>query len=457
MVLDQLLAESKQLKSPEARVLAIEEAQNKLAATETPNQLEQLLQDPVSLLKLLGAGVAAAKGAPGLAAGIGLGTIGKAGQLAAEKKAAKAEQTEQLQEQHEQAMQRIDKQQARIANIMVANPESLEGIDPTSLGVLITGREIPMDPTSKRAQALNTEHRQEQYELMVSRLTEATTDQDRRVIVDEIERHMGWKLPDPVKKAMSAEVDGSYATSVNEALMRDVFFNPKAGQTGLDAFQAAVDAGETDQLWKHAGNVTWTEDASNVSIPDETWKLIEQMNAWWADPTVPMEEKLSTGGDAEKIAQIVFKDQPGSLSLLQSKVSATAPWLTGMDAASIAFRANSKLSSFDQVLGLSEFTQEGANRPEIMRQRTETAISQTDDARRGAAVANAQDKILTGSQRMAEELGSRYTAGAYISATKLAMTRAEKSLGEGATAADFDRAYTQELAKMIAYLKNKEQ
>lgn len=456
MVLDQLLAESRKLKSPEARALAIEEAQAKLAATETPSQLDELLKNPVSLLKLLGAGVAAAKGQPGLAAGIGLGTVGKAGQLAAEKKQAKIEQQTQLQEQHEQALERIDKQQARIANIMVANPDALEGIDPVSLGVLITGREMPMDPTSKRMQLLNTEKRKEKYELMVKRLTEATTDQDRRTIVDGIEKHMGWKIPDEVKTAMSREVDGEYQTTINKNLMQHVFFNPKSGQTGLDAFQRAVDAGEEDQLWKYVGDVAWTEDGNEISIPDETWKLINRINQWWADPSVPQEDKLATGGDLEKIANIVFREEPGSLTLLRSKLSASAPWLTGMDAASIALRTNGQLNQFGQVVGVSEYLgadEEG--RADIIRQRTAASIAQADDTRRGAAVANVHEKVTTGATRMSQAVPG-YGTGTYIDFANRAIDRASKTLGEGATAADFDREYDRILNLYIEELKRRQ-
>ena len=456
MVLDELLSESKQLKSPEARVLAIEEAQAKLAQTETPSQLEELFKNPVQLLKLVGAGYAAMKGQPGLAGGLALGTLGKAGQLSAEKKAAKIEQQGELADQHEQAMTRIDKQQNRIANIMVANPDSLAGIDPVSLGVLITGREIPMDPTSKRAQALNTTHRQEQYELMVQRLGKATTDQDRKTIVNEIEAHMGWTLPDPVKKAMSREVDGSYQQEINESLMTHVFFNPKAGQTGLDAFQRAVDAGETDQLWKYAGEVTWSEDPNKISIPDETWKLIDRMNQWWNDPAIPMEQKLATGGDLERIADIVFKDEPGSKSLLQSRLSATAPWLTGMDAATIAARANGKLGQFGQVMDLEKYIDADAQgKDQLTRQRTQAAIQQTDDARRGAAVANAQEKITSGARTLAEESKNVYTAGVYIDLAKKALDYATAKMTDTSTAADFDRFYNEAIAGYAASLKKR--
>ena len=341
--------------------------------------------------------------------------------------------------------------------MMVANPDSLEGIDPVTLGVLATGRELPLDPTSKRAQLMNTDKRKYEYELMVQRLGKATTDQDRRTIIDQIETHMGWEMPVELKTAMSHEVDGDYMKSVNKNLMTHVFLNPKTGQTGLDTFTRAAEANDLENLYKYVGDVSWTEEEDSVSIPDETWALINRMNQWWKDPTIDMATKLETGGDLETIAGIVFADEPGSLSLLQSKLSATAPWLTGMDAASIAFRANGQLNQIGQLMEMADFV-EGSDEEKdaTLRSRTGAAIQQTDDARRGSAVANAGDKIHGGALKASEAVPG-YSAGVYLGIGKKAMDRAEKLMKENSTAADFEREYNKALAALIASLKARKQ
>ena len=461
VILDELLSTTRKLQSPEARVAALEQAQAQLAAQETPGGLDALL----SKRGLIPGGLALAAligGNPGMAAGIGLGALQKSQLLAKEAAAEKQQQQIQLQEQHEKALDRLDKSLQRNTTLLTTRPEAFidpatgrQTIDPVSLGVLTTGREIPLSAVAQAQRNKWSESQDQMYKFFMDRLGSATTDQDRRTIIRGIEELQGWEFPEELRVAVSREVGSNdYLQNIAESVIKDVFLDPRTGDTGFAAFTAARDAGQLDQPWNFLPMVQWTTDEDKVDINQEVWGFIDEMNQWWNDPNVPMSEKLETGGDVVAIAERVFEDRPGSLALLQDKVSSTNPWITGEDVVSTYFRLNGNLNQMDEVLSLRDMA--GARTPEerqaLLQRRTTNTLGQMDTLRRQTAVSGAREAIASGATRLAQAFDNQHSAGTYIDWANAAVQRATQILekeGLDPTPENFSAAYNRAIEALV--------
>lgn len=463
MVLDDLLAESKALKSPQAQALAIEQAQAELAG-QNPGFLEQL-NSPRGIVNGLMTVAALAAGQPMLAAGIGLKTVGRMEQMQAEKKALLAKQREDLNEQHDKALERISTQQNRIVQMLTANPDLFRNpitgeqvIDETSLGLLATGRPIPLSVESKQKLASITEADKRWWELAESRLEKATTDQDREQIIRAMERKQGWVFPDNLRSAMSREIDGEYMQNLNMEAWKTLM-DPKAGQTGPDAIQRAIEAGDfPDKLYKYVQEIEWTDTSGGGSaVNDKMFTLLDELNAYVHDPNIPLEERLKLAADPERLAQTVFAGRPGDLAFLQSKVSPLYPWMSGEDAWRIYNGTGTKRRSIAEMTGLPDYlSKTPEQQAEADREAFNAAAAQADNARRTAALQASKEQRARGIQMLTTAFGKTKSTDFYLQVLDLAARRAAEAIGPEGTAADYDAAYTREISKAIAYIQRKQ-
>lgn len=455
--LEQALAESKQLKSPAARALALENALAQAQQAEAPSTLDKL-KSPRGILSLLLAGGAAAAGAPALGVGMGLGTLSGADLLAREAKQAQMETVEDLQDRVEKAYTRVDNQQQRMVSAFQSMPEAFAGIAPEDLGQLMFGIEAPVDPVMRYRQKKQDERWNKQWDLFLGQMETATTPQRRSNILAGIEGLLGYALPPDLRQAITSNVQGTdYLEDVNKKIV-DMALDPRTGLTGLRALNAAFMEGRENQLWTILPQIQWTEEdeTGRFSESEATWKLIERMNEWWQDPNVDPELKLSTGGDPEKIADIVFENEVGFKGVMQKKFGDSG--LTVADAFRIYQGANSELVKFGQFQDLGEIlTGSPEDRANILRNNTNTTIGQMQQVVEDNAMSAQAEIQVQGSNILRDGTGNRFLPGVYLRVAGEDMRAALEAATNPETGdidqAAFERLFSQNLAESIAQMK----
>jgi len=420
--LQEFLDNVKKLDSTASKAVLLQEQATQLAQTKPEGFLDKLLSKE-GLLKMGLAGGAVALGAPALGAGAALGTLNAADIAAGEAKVAHQKAIEDNQAATDTALQRVDNQQQKMVSLFTSNPEAFAEVDPLTMGTLLTGLEVPVDPVARLNNRRQDVRWKADWDLTIDQLGESTTTQHRAGLVRGLEALRGELFPPDVRAAMTSSLqDKDYLEAVNKEILK-MALNEKTGQTGLVALNNAFKDGRGEQLWTILPEITWVEDSGTFSTTREEWKLIERMNTWWADSSVPTEEKLATGGDPTKIADAVFSDEPGFKGVMEKKL--TNSDISLGDVWRITQGTSSQLREMKELFDLGDFsgaTPEEQNR--ILQGNVNSQITQVQETLETASVSANEELVRSGASRLAMGTSDTFTAGVYIRMATQAMQNA---------------------------------
>lgn len=282
--LAQLLGNSQVDAAGQARLLSqmISQLQNQ----EQPGLLQRLLS-PQGIAGAAATGLAGALGGGEAALGVGVGALGGLQQLEEARRSAADEAIGTLSEQRDKALDRLEKAQNRISTLLQSNPDlfadPLTGestIDPNLLGLLATGEDIRLDPTTRRKLARRDEMWQRRDQHFRDALEATDSLPDARVLTRGWLANMDWQASDEVVEALAQAM----GTEEFDATLLNMYLD-WGGVSGIQALIRSRELGLSLEDPEIMRGVHWQPPINEAGAGDALYlQLVGEMVKWQSDP-----------------------------------------------------------------------------------------------------------------------------------------------------------------------------
>lgn len=370
---DRLLADSGEIGRLTSKRADVDSRLEVAKAAEGKSFLDELLA-PQNLLKILGAGAAAASGNTALGAGIGLGALGGIDQSLAADEAGRAKTVEELEKQVGSLTDDLATARQQFTTAYQSKSEDFTMADgsrpdPKWMGFMLFGTKgVEMDPQGARNATKADDLWEREYDLALKGLDKSNTPEARRVHVENLFRLLGGPPPDEEQIQAFLDMGAIDNEEVVKFLMTDV----SLGMSGVRAFQWGIENGYVNDMSNPAvmsrvqripppGQATqdMVRESMEVLKRVRDWSLLPE-NLEIVDKT--MASALSRNEGWAKIAELALAGDPTASILLNKTFDiegspVTLPMLLSANAQVLgAMDLNALMAQIHDIKGSEEIT-----------------------------------------------------------------------------------------------------
>ena len=330
---------------------------DQLRSGEGDKSFLQRLLSAEGLVPLILGGIAAAKGQPGIAAGIGIGGLQGIQQAEEGERSQRNKAMEDLNKQLDKSLDRQDKSRNRFIQLLQSQPDMFlddkgnPTLDSRVIGWYATGAPIELHPETKRTLDQRDESWVRGGDMFYKALQEARSPEDARVLTTNLFKHLGMaNVPADLVEATvtsfgTPDFDRNFADTLLEF----------GGMSGRDAI---IYAGENELPVHHPDVLKMvTFEGKDATTPSQQinlkfLRLMDEVNVWQQDPRntdqvlqIQAEAGTDIAGATREIATRALSGRNADISFFMDEANVPNDLTTAM-----MLRQYSQVASKDKMV-----------------------------------------------------------------------------------------------------------